>query len=336
MAFERYNNVSWTADDLLTDVRLEAAVPSDSSDYSDSVVLQLASEIVWTVASSGLAKDHSGGRFIRYTERTINTDHIASEPDLYALPAFAVGQTITHVTVVDSNGAERDLEPIETGTGIDIRQLGNSEKGTPHYYSIEDDTIRLHPEPQATNTDTLRIYYQRRRSSLALTSSCMQITSVTDGDGDLQIAGSSIPSSWPSPDYRVDIVGQYSPHRHEYLDIQVDSESGGTTLVSTGNYSAINGYLNTGSYACLSGTSCYVQLPVEMRRPVTKLVAAEILDQLGDYAGSNHKVGIASRMLGAVQDVAQPRVKRQRPLVLNHHSLMRAGRRPWRGPWGGG
>ena len=198
MAFEEYNDVDWTTTDLLSDVRLEASLPSDSSDYTDAVVLNVASQVIWSTLQVLVSTASTDGRMLRFVDRTINTDNVEGDSGLYTLPHFAVAETVSHVLYVDSSGDEYELEPLEPSTLPDYK-LAASDVGSPEYYVLEDHRIRLWPTPASSNTDTLRIYYQRRHPRLVTSSLCMQTTNVTTGDGDCCSIRPTGTARWTSP-----------------------------------------------------------------------------------------------------------------------------------------
>lgn len=161
--------MAWTAttDDFADAVRECAALP-DAGTLTDAEIFRVADREIQT-------------RFVPFMRSlrenfwlTTTTETLTVGTSDYRIPGDAQGGTVRMVSIVDSSDVERNLEqvPIQADAVW-------SENGTPRWFAIVGNKIRLFPTPDTA--ETLRILYYRRPSKLVPVADCVTFISNTSG-----------------------------------------------------------------------------------------------------------------------------------------------------------
>lgn len=314
------NRVSWTSDELLTEVRRKASIPSGSLKWTDAVLLREASDVLRSFAGWAMTKA-GDGRQLYQLERTSMITTAYGESREILLPPHAVADTIDGVFWLDNAGNEVRLSPIDLNSQPVFDSP--SATGNPSGYAVMNGTIRIYPEPSSANT--FRINYARRHPELILTSdaSATVVQSVTGDDSSTTFTLGDDPYTTGEA---LDLINSYSPYRVYLADMVITAKPGLFQMKVGVPYSQVSGFAPTGSVLVPSGTSPYVHLPQELRACVTFKVAAHVMSMIGDDIGAQSAESTAASELQRAIDLMNPRVKSQRQKIVNQYSLMRAGR----------
>lgn len=321
-----YNAVSWAVADLLSDIRRRARIDDNAVDYTDTVLLREATDAIWTRFSTELAVA-GGGRLLRVVTRDASADYKNADADEYDLPPMAVGDNISSVWFRTSD--ETDEYRLEL-ISIDRAPLyvGPDTTSDPRWFAVLGGRIRVFPRP-STNAGTLRIVYARRHGELVPLTSCRLVSTVTDPGGGLTRLNlsSAPPGSW-STSNKFDVIDPFYPHRIQDADVTFSSVA--TTMVIDESYSTASLRFKAGQYIALAGQTPFVQLPLEMRGPLSEIVASQVLMQIDDKAGA---MLLEKRALDSAINIARalaPRVRGKREKIIHHNSPLRQNaRRGW-------
>lgn len=323
------NPVTWTAAQVLADVRRKASLPATSTDWTDAVILREATDALWSFAGWALAQGGEG-RLLASLDRPVSgalTGAFGQRE--FVLPPHAVASTVDNITWTDATGQTQSRlarmdhaeEPVWTGP---------QETGSPAMYTLLADRVRVYPAPNTGGT--LRITYQRRHPELiaegptatASLASAVQQTATTT----LLTQGSTVP--WSIGD-AVDVLRNSHPYAAIVTGAEVLSYVPTTAFVIDQPAAMFTGHEVVGARIVRSGQSPYVHLPLELRAAFTEKVCANILRTVGDLSGMAACEQAAMLELSRAMMLLSPRGKRDKPFVVNPHSHMRLGM--GRGRW---
>lgn len=318
MALYDAHGQSWSATELLSDVRRKAQLPASSVDLTDAVLMREATDVLWSFA--GWAMQQGGdGRLLDLLERPVtsalsSTYRTAGEFDL---PPLAIADTVESVAWESDDGTSTiGLQRVDASLQHEFDKPGST--GNPRAYALVGSRIRLYPQP--TTGGVVRLAYQRRHPALIADTSVnvgtIATAAATSSTLTLTVAGLS-----GSADV-VDVIGAYPPYRTPYVGLGVRSLVGPTlTLDAPSVYDANVALL--GYRVARAGTSPYVHFPLELRAAVTCKVAANALRIVGDAQGAQLLDAQALEEIGRVIAMLSPRSKRDRPRVVNPYSHLR-------------
>lgn len=331
------NALRWSSADVLSDVRRKTSLPTTSTDYSDTVLLREATDVLWSFAGWALAQAGEG-RQLAFLNRSTVTGlllYTAASTRLgeVALPALAIADTVSNVFWFDSTGqAQRRLSQMDPAD--EAGYIGAT--GDPAAYAVYEGRLKLFPAP--TTGGTVRINYQRRHGELVSDVVANVLTIITFD----ATTGTATFASTPSPlgvaiSDEVDIYAASSPHRLLFGGVTVIPPVSSTTLGLNGlGPLGLNGGTQglpmVGARIVRAGQTPYVSMPLELRAAVNEKIAANILRTLGDLQGMQAAEQAAMLELSRVMQLLSPRVKRDKPKAVNPNSHMRAGttgRRRW-------
>lgn len=324
------NAGSWTAAELLADVRQKGRIPAGTVDYTDAILLEEATRAIWSFAGWAMTKA-SNGRLLSMLQRSSSSAFttpyaVGREVEL---PFDAVGDTFDSVVWVDSSGVESRLDLIEEAT----QPLYDSPtaNGDPWGYSIVDGRLRLYPKPSAAGN--VRIAYQRRLPRLVDATQARAVISSSLTSSALSIAYAATGQLLFSGD-RFDVINPVSPYRFfvsNALATAATASSVDSSTYTSSNWSEGPAVTLSSMMLVKSGTSPYVHLPLEFKQCLTQKIAAQIVGDIGDMQGSLMLEQKAEAELGRVVSMLDPRSKTNRVKVVNPYGLLRTGRmRGWR------
>lgn len=319
------NAGSWTAAELLADVRQKARIPAGTLDYTDAVLLEEATRAIWSFAGWAMTKAQDG-RLLSMLQRSSATAFttpyaVGREVEM---PFDAVGDTFDSVVWVNGNGVESRLEMIEEASQPFYDTPASS--GEPWGYSIVDGRLRLYPKPAAAGI--VRIAYQRRLPRLVDAGQMRTVTSQVLSAADL-VVSHAVSTQLVFVGDRFDVINPVSPYRYyvsNALCTSATASSATTTTYNSGTFSAgIAGTLD-GLAIVKSGTSPFVHLPLEFKQCLTQKIAAQVLGEIGDAQGAALLEQKAEAELGRVMQLLSPRSKTTRTKVVNPYSHLRSQR----------
>jgi hypothetical protein len=317
------NAGAWTSAQLLSDVRQAANLPTTSTDWTDTAILAVASNVIHDYGSWALTKS-GDGRLVEMFHRSASAAlaspyRAGSDIDL---PPLAVGDTFQHVSWVDSSGArERRLQQVDGPMQSLYDSPGDT--GDPAGYSVLAGRIRLYPQP--TTGGVIRFTYQRRHPDLVPDTATYvsDILGATDaGSGYSQFTTTGVPAFQPGD--LVDIVNGQQPYRVSFSTLYVGGTSTNScTLFLPYPYLAQLAPL-AGMRLVKAGRSPYVHLPYEMKAMIADKAASVIMRRLGDLTGSKAAELAADATMGRVLDMLNPRSRADRRVAVSPYSHLRA------------
>lgn len=224
-------------------------------------------------------------------------DFSVSQGSSYRIPKRAIGAKIRDLKMVDANN---------NYTNIDRLFEEDRNSGKSGYY-ISRNSIELTPN---YTSNTLRMKYFARPSTLVLTSSCAQVTSI---DTNLnQVVVSGVPSTFTASTV-VDFVQNNNPYDLLGMDYSISSVSG-TTLT----FSSLPSGLEIGDWICLATESPVPMIPEELQPVLIQSVLVSALSSKKDKA-------LEVEMQVLIQN-KQDAINMLEPRIENNSSKVRSGR----------
>lgn len=326
MSWTEYNANTWTATEVIADVRRRARISDTDLDYTGDVILREATDKIWSIAARVEAQARDGRKTFAVS-RAVTTDSVLDSGSNYVLPPMCSGEAVSSIFWVDAGGTETKLSYVS----IDREAEYKGESGAPIAYSLLDREVQLYPDPTGVS-GSLRIIYQRRHPALS-TGSQSPVTAIATASAGAAtkfslsngLGADVVAGSW------VDVVGTRVPHGVHYADAIVTAVSSLDYTVSVPYATMTAAADSTASRNALqpSGMSFYVQLPLEMRSALTGLTAAAILSQIGD-AGASAMEKAAMLELDDISGFLNTRTKGTKEKIINRNSLMRSrARNSW-------
>lgn len=308
----------WTADDLLSSVKRRAQLPSAGGKLSDSGILEIADEETRTTVAEVLreAREELG---VHWTDISLSD----GQRD-YRIPERAQGANLREIKLLDSDGEFYDVPNVGL-TEVDYYRDG----AAPWWRdgvacAVVGDLIRVAPDPSSSNY-TLRVYYYRRPSRLALTTSTdvapiTTVNSSTSWDFDNTTGFSSALSAGD----KVDLV-QGRPNFDALIDDGViDTINASDLTLSSGS----SDEAAVGDYLCQPGVTPVPQIPVEVHPFLLRATLVSVLEAIGDRRGA----ALAQRKLEetrrSVVAIINERVEGAPQKLVNRNSPLRSQMRP--------
>jgi hypothetical protein len=209
--------VDVSVDGIVSLVQQKAVLPNTPTLFTSAAIVSLLDDAM-RMKVFPLVKNLKEEYWVTSFDYTVIANQSA-----YQIPYRAVGAGCRKIVLVDSNGNELKLtkyEPedivfplIPTGSG-DFR-LG---------YYLKDNAVVFWPPITGTYSGyLLRLYYERRPSSLVSKSSCGQIASVNQGASTITL--NFVPTAW-NTSTTIDIVNNLPPFNSIMDDIVITNIGG--------------------------------------------------------------------------------------------------------------
>ncbi len=305
--------MAYTADDLLTEVRRTGSLPATSTTGSaDADLLAHAdAELRDTLVPLML-----GVREELY-ERAFDTTVTAGVAG-YRINKRASLSRINTVQWVNADGSGINLARLEPKRALELA-LGTA-TGTPWAYYLEGGRVMLHPTPGGTGTLRIRAFVRPSRLVLASdATNVLVISAVSVGASSttLTTATHSISVSGIR-----DVVASTPSFEHLVVD-------GTATTVLTTTVTIPNTSFTTtpiaGDYMCVSDTTPYVQLPVELHPALIELTVARALRARGKRTEAMTHAEEAQRLVAIGIQALTPRVDASERKIVGGFMWRRRG-----------
>jgi hypothetical protein len=331
-----YTALTWTAAELLADVYRACRLPATGTvDYTPDVVLRMATQSLHDWAGHMLSTAHEG-RLVTSFLRTMPTDALDRQGAVYELPPLAAADTIDALIWVDPvSNVETRLETVPPAM-LPLFTRGY-ETGSPHGYAFMDGAVRLFPTPSSTGT--LKMLYQRRHGALTNTPEAdyaVPTAAIAAGSpvgATTQLTFATLPTRFALGSW-VDIVQSTVPHRTRAHGVKIASLAPPTIQLNLPFEDYTRLVAGGGDTVVAYGKAPFCQLPLEMRDPFNRQVAARLLSEIGDLPISMAQDQLSGQGAIRVRDMLSPRAKGQPQKLYNPNSLARGGsetRRRWSG-----
>lgn len=305
---------TWTTTELLADIRAQMRLPDDDPDATNAVLLAEATRQLHTKFVPLVRK-------VREEYYQVYEDQaLSAGVSDYPVPSRAAMSSVRAVLVVDPDGNVNPLHPKPNSDRHDY--VGGT--GSPSHYAFVDDQVVLLPAP-ATSTDSLRIVYELRPSSLILPTQCDSLATVADftsEDPPYYVLTFTDNNTWTVGTY-LDIIRATPPFSVAMLGCTWDE-----TLVF-GLYTrddATQRVPRVGDYICNSGESPVPQIPAELHPVLAKATAAAYMAPIDLDLSKRLKDEVESELATATA-LMSPRQQGRQIKIRSRNSPLRRGAR---------
>lgn len=300
-----------TVDSFLSDVKTRIIVPTAQEGYQPSDILSVADQLTQKEVVPLLIS-------LRQDYFVTNSSVLMTEGiDTYDIPYRAIGRTLRDLKLTDSS------ETVTRNLGkIDIEDAHMFPAATtPYLYYIKGDKIVVVPGPDTTQS-SLQIWWEMPPGKLTLLSTAARVVSTTA----TVVTVESVPIDFVAG-YTVDFIQGKSGNTTMAIDKDILSISG-TDITFPAD--TIPTDLAAGDYLAQAQYTPVVQLPNEVIPYLITLTAAQLVQGISDFEGSNILRADADREAKALKMLLEPRNQGETTKIINRRSLLRGQRSRFR------
>lgn len=186
----------------------------------------------------------------------------------YRIPTRAVGATIHKLFLLDAQGGEAEMTPVDPARKVEFRDVGGA-----NGYTIESNSIILLATPGSVGT--LRVSYARRANKIVPSDEAGEIQSINTGTGAVTLVDA--PDDW-SGTQSYDFI-QGNPH---FDTLASDKSASLVGNVLTFAAADLPDDLAVGDYIALKGETPIIQLPLECHDLLAQRACVKVLEAKRD------------------------------------------------------
>lgn len=242
--------------ELISALKIHGSFPNSDDLFSDSDFLSLFNHQMKAELTPMMMKLNEE-YFLQSKDFTI------SQGASYRIPSRAIGSIIRDLKVVDGSGNQQSL----TRLYEEDRPLGKS-----GYYMLRN-SVELSND---FTSNTLRMKYFARPSTLVLTTACAQVSTINTGT--FTVVVSAAPATFSNGTV-IDFVQNTNPYDLLGMDYSISSISG-TTIIFT----SLPDGLAVGDWICLATESPVPMFPDEMHPVLVQSALCKTLSSKKDKA----------------------------------------------------
>ncbi len=258
--------------DLITQVKMRAALPSSQITFTDTEILSIAQDCL----QSEIVPDIIAVREEFYVTST--SEPVVADKAHYAVSSRAVGNTIRELKLIYDSEV-RDLPRME------VEEIKSLQSGEPNRFYFEGSYLKLYPIPQTTR-GTLKQYFFFRPGDLVDSNRKALITGIADTTLTLS-AGTVSPGSLVT----IDVLKSTAPFETLSFDVTVLGVAGSDVTVS-----AVDSRISVGDVVMPAGEAHAPQMPQECYSWLCQLTAARCLEILGQVDQAQYAQAQADRL----------------------------------------
>lgn len=302
---------SYTATQLLADIRRKGHIPPSQTPFLDDDLLALATEEQNTSILRQI-KTARENYYLTYSDLATNTNNI------YTIPERAIGGALTDVHIV--NGTQ-----IYTVGRTETNEQFATDSSPTGYWSFLIVGNEIHILPTVT-TGTVRLWHLRRPNTLVVNTSAAQVTAVSS----TTLTFASLPTAFSATGALFDCINAQPPFGWRFVDYTPTSITSTTMVFSslpTDEYGAAA--IQVGDWVALSGQTPVPQMPVEF----WPLLVQRTVVKYYEIQGYAEKMGLAQKKLMEmekdVMELINPRVANEPKRIVSDSNII-GGYRRWR------
>lgn len=307
--------MNYFVDDLINSIKLRSMAPISQKTFDDDKILSISNEELQTKLVSDLI--------------TIRENYFASLQDVsiesgverYSIPKRAIGGTLKDIFFIDSAGNLSELEYVDYSRILDYQTSGN----VPQKYSIMGDEIIVMPTPNVS-VGKLRFNFAKMPNAMTFKNQCAKINSIIIAGPTISFLVDTDLTSLMSVGTKIDFISSSPPFKTWFEDCsitQITSTQIDVNLSSVADISGVQTNIEIGDYICLSGDSCYPQIPVSFHHILAQMVVVRIFESLGDLNKLNNAKATLDQMRKEATALIKNRVENSPIRYVIKNSLMR-------------
>lgn len=327
--------MAWTADDLISAVRVRAQMPDAAGDgaITDADILTLANEEI-SLRLVPLVRRSRGDYFV-----TTHDVDIVNGTGAYRVPTRAQTSGLRELTIVDSSGREWPVPQMHLEDAGPAQIYGGGWDAARFYMRGPD--VVLVPTPTYSDC-TLRMYYHRSHPTLVPNAESGTVAALSGElavlrvpfDDPNGVALQPCPAAWGTAGFTLDVAWSTPPFGIAAQDLYVSSVDDADPTFYV--YTLTGGLPSTipadvymvASYA---GQTSVVQLPRECWPLLVSAVTARVCEVIGDRNAAAMAFSLYDREQANIMTLLTPRVEGNKQVIVDRFSTLRSGRG---GGWG--
>lgn len=273
--------VSYTANSLLDQIKLEAYIPVAQGNFSAAQLLSIAdSEILNTICPTLVSMDENW-----YLES--ETQAFVGNQASYTLPQYAMWLKLKRVDLMNQN----QVLPITRSDVPQLQYSNTNQNGTPYSFFLKHDVVTFFPTPAAGITYDFRIWFYRRPNQMVVESEAAQILSVNKVTGVVTYTAAP-PATYTATSFH-DFFAGLSPFRRLVTNAQATAQAGATQTFAIADVQD----LSPGDWICIHDQTVFPPVPIELYDFVKDLTIAILTKTQSDFDTYNAQKGeIVERM----------------------------------------
>lgn len=311
----------FTSADLISSVKRRANIPDAQAMVTDAEILAYANEEMLLNLVPLVVSKHEDYYLIEEPVSVVSTQKE------YPIPYRALGSKIRELAFKreDETYVELHRVSVDRITDQNYRYYGDY---TSNRFYIKNESVVIDATSTIDNYNTLAFFYNIRPNQLVDSDRVAVITSIDTATG--TVAVDSIPENITASS-KIDFVKLNAPHR--ILDYDVTP----TTLDTSNNFftfdtSDLPTGLAVGDRICLQNETDLVNAPSELHSMLAEMVAARVLESIGDTEGLSAANNKLARMEKSTEYLIDNRVTGS-PIKCSPRNGLLKGRRNTRRRW---
>jgi hypothetical protein len=301
------------SDELLTSIKVRAAVPLAQASFSDDDLLNFATEeIELKVVPSVLSVREE----FYVTTATIPLEANKSN---YKIPYRSIGGRVRFVYMRQSN-TDATAYPLAQ---IPLENLPIYQDNTFAYqysgFYLQNDELVILPPIKGGVSGQLIIHYYMKPNKVVPMSRGAKIIAIDTTTGEIQV--DEVPANIAANE-EVDFIQAKSNHKTKGFDVLVTAVNVNAGLISV-NPNDIPTGLEVGDFICSAGETVIPQVPSELQVMVAQAVACRVLEAIGDTQGLANANAKLQEMETKLLPIIDARVEAPGRKVVNTNSFIR-------------
>ena len=304
----------FNSSDLLDSIKTRAAVPLAQSAFSETALLNFASEELNIKILPAIL---SVREEFYVTEASVAMINGKSN---YKIPYRAIGGKVRFVYLMQSDTQAKPLAQLPMEALVDYKASSFAYQEAGFY--LQNDELIILPPISGTVSAVLRFKYYMKPNKVVALSRGAEITAIDTNTGSITVA--SVPSNITVTS-QIDFIGSTGNFKTKGFDITPNSVSSSSKVVTI-NPSSIPSDLQVGDYICTAGESVIPQIPAELHVMLAQAVACRILEAIGDAQGLANATNKLAEMKEDLLHIIDNRVEAPVRKISNRNSFFRNNR----------
>lgn len=262
----------FTSQALIDSVKRRANIPDSQAMITDDEILDFANEEMLLNLIPLVVSKHED---YYLTEEQVS---VIDNQKNYQIPYRALGTALRELAFYkDGRYHELHRVPLDEITDSSYRNVPFSN----HRFYIKDESVIIDTLSTSVGFDTLSFFYNMRPNALVSSDRVAVVTAIDTTTGIITVA--AVPEAFEGAT-KLDFIKLNAPHRildYDIVPTLIDNANSQITFATTD----IPPVLQIGDHICLAQETDLVNAPTELHPMLAQMVAARVLESIGDTQG---------------------------------------------------
>lgn len=302
-----------TTDGLIRSVRTRGSIPSDTSTYTDEVVIDVLNEEIDVGLLTSILSN-SEEYLVSYKDIPIVADTTR-----YKIPYRAIGNKLRDVFLLDNGSNFYECTRISLEENADYTQYNSASYTNLNQFYVENDSI-VFVNNALSNFTHVRMYFYLRPNRLVLEEHACKITNINRTTGIISV--NNVPADFSSLPL-VDFIANKTPNKIISYDNTITSISSTTNPKTiTIPLANIPDELEVGDWICQAEETPIANIPTEWQPVLAQRTAVFFMESMGDTEGLNNAKAKLAQMEKSVIMLTDSRVEGAPQKIKNRNGLL--------------